>query len=80
MALENPPIDLIGDTSTQLMVDVFQPVIRQVFQGLPPGCVEPKIRGFYPQIIHLFIGFSIIFTKTIHFWCFFSPIFRLTPT
>ena len=26
---------------------------------------EPKNRGFYPQIIHLFIGFSIIFT--IHF-------------
>ena len=27
--------------------------------------VEPKIGGFTPQIIHLFIGFSLIFT--IHF-------------
>ena len=30
------------------------------------GVGPPKIEVFTPQIIHLFIGFSIIFT--IHFW------------
>ena len=34
--------------------------------------VEPKIGGFTPQIIHLFIGFSMIFTHP--FW-WFSPLF-----
>ena len=36
-----------------------------VFLGVWHMGVEPKIVGFAPQIIHLFIGFSILFT--IHF-------------
>ena len=40
--------------------------------------VKPKIGVvFTPQIIHLFIGFSMIFT--IHFGGFTTPIFGLTP-
>ena len=39
----------------------------------PYGC-QPKNSGFYSQIIHLFIGFSIIFT--IHFGV---PVFLETP-
>ena len=39
--------------------------------------VFPKNRGVSPQIIHLFIGFSIIFT--IHFGGFTTPLFGSTP-
>ena len=39
--------------------------------------VFPKIGGFYPQIIHLYIGFSM---KIHHpFWGFTTPILGLTP-
>ena len=54
-------------------------------QGCPAGSevdVEPKTGGFlnkYPQIIHLFIGFSII-NHHLKFWGgTFPPIFGSTP-